>query len=371
MRTDLFLRIIRAGLWEDIESERGTLPEISADEWNTFYSLASEQTVAGLFAAGIEALGLNPSKEVSLKLLGREVSLEKSNSAMNSFIAVLFARLHEEGIRAVLVKGQGIARCYVRPQWRAPGDVDLLLDDANYSAAKTLLMPRASKVEEEFPRHKHLGMFFGKFEVELHGTMYTLLSRRMDGKIAEYQDEMFRSGSFDAWNDDGTEVPLPDADTDVVFIFTHILQHFFKEGIGLRQFCDWARLLWTKRASIDWDLLSRRMEEMGIMKEWKAFIAFAVEYLGLPVEAAPMYDASARWKRKAARILRYVLSTGNFGSARGFNDKKGSLLFSKIAGFFILVSDFFRCYLITFPADSLRFFAYSAGVSLSNFIHGK
>ena len=61
------------------------------------------------------------------------------------------------------------------------------------------------------------------------------------------------------------------------------LQHFFVGGVGLRQICDWCRLLWTYRERIDRDLLLRRLQEMWIVSEWKAFGAFAVEYLGLPL----------------------------------------------------------------------------------------
>lgn len=34
---------------------------------------------------------------------------------------------------------------------------------------------------------------------------------------------------------------------------------------------------------------------MGALGEWRAFAALAVEYLGMPVEAMPLYSPSARW----------------------------------------------------------------------------
>lgn len=44
---------------------------------------------------------------------------------------------------------------------------------------------------------------------------------------------------------------MPRAEEDVVYVFAHILQHFFKGGIGLRQICDWCRLLYTYRDSLN------------------------------------------------------------------------------------------------------------------------
>lgn len=36
-------------------------------------------------------------------------------------------------------------------------------------------------------------------------------------------------------------------------------------------------------------LLEARLNEMGLVSVWKAFGAFAVEYLGMPGEAMPLY----------------------------------------------------------------------------------
>ena len=60
-----------------------------------------------------------------------------------------------------------------------------------------------------------------------------------------------------------------------------------EEGVGLRQVCDWCRLLWTYKDSLNYGLLEQRIKRAGLMSEWKAFGAYAVDYLGMPVEAIP------------------------------------------------------------------------------------
>ena len=69
-------------------------------------------------------------------------------------------------------------------------------------------------------------------------------------------------------------------------MFTHILQHFYKGGIGLRQICDWCRLLWMYRTELDLAKLEGRLRRAGLMTAWKAFGAFSVEYLGMDAGAA-------------------------------------------------------------------------------------
>ena len=286
----------------------------------------------------------------------RIITLESRNASMNGFIASLYTKMRDAGIQALLVKGQGIAQCYERPMWRAAGDIDLLLDGENYEKAKAFLVPMASSVDvEEFPK-MHLGMKIDSWTIELHGTLHCGLSRFMNGQVDQVQEELFRNRDFRIWHDGGTDILLPGETRDSIFIFTHILQHFYRGGIGVRQICDWARLLWTYRDSIDRALLEQRIIQMRLMTEWKSFAAFAVEYLGMPVEAMPLYDPSPRWHRKARRINTYILEVGNFGHNRASSyTHRTTYLSRKTLSFRYRLGDFLR-HLAIAPRTSLSVF---------------
>lgn len=47
------------------------------------------------------------------------------------------------------------------------------------------------------------------------------------------------------------------------------------------------------------------------MTVWTAFGAYAVVYLGMPVDAMPFYSDEKRWKRKAKHINKFILNVGN------------------------------------------------------------
>lgn len=113
----------------------------------------------------------------------------------------------------------------------------------------------------------------------------------MNKVIAEVQTSIFNGGEVRSWDNGDTTVYLPSPDNDVILVFSHILEHFFIEGVGLRQVCDWCRLLWTYRGSLDVELLGERLRAAGIMREWKAFASLAVDTLGKPEEAMPFYDS--------------------------------------------------------------------------------
>ena len=325
-------------------------------DFQAILDMAEEQSVVGLLAAGIEhVVDGKPQKKDVLQFIGRTVQMEQRNQAMNYFIGVLVEKMREEGIYTLLVKGQGVGQCYERPLWRSCGDVDFFLDDENYERAKGFLMPLAASVEEEYVREKHLGMTIDPWVVELHGRLYSGLSGRIERELDAVQRETFEGGKVRIWKDGEAEVPLLAVENDVFYVFTHILQHFYKGGIGLRQICDWCRLLWTYRDTLDVTKVETLVRRMGLVSEWKAFAALAVNDLGMPAEAMPMYDAAAKWSRKAERIKAFVMSVGNFGHNRDMSYYGiYPFLVRKCISMGQRVGDLMNHARI-FPLDSLRF----------------
>ncbi len=307
-----FFALLRAGLWEkDVR-----LSHLKKVDFNEVYRFAGEQSIVGLIAAGIEhVVDVKIPQSTALTFVGDTLQLEQRNQTMNQFIAKLVERLKKEDILTLLVKGQGIAQCYKRPLWRTSGDVDLFLDDANYQKAAKMLPAFASYMEEEDKAVRHLAMTIGGFVVELHGTLCSQKRKSVDNGVIAVQKDTFENQRFRIWHNNSTNVLLPCANNDVIFVFAHIYQHFFGEGIGLRQICDWCRLLWTFKDEIDRPLLESRLNRMHLLDKWCAFAALAVDYLGMPVESMPLYNPSKKWKKKADGIIALILESGNFGHA--------------------------------------------------------
>ena len=331
-----FFELLRAGLWADrdefqvsgsstSEAAKPSVKFYGSVDWEKVYQLAEEQSVIGLLLAGLEHSDVKPLQDFLLQWIGEVQIIEQQNLAMNKFVAQLIEELRKSDINTILVKGQGIAQCYEKPLWRASGDVDLLLSDENYIKAKKVLTPLALNVDDENIARKHLAMTIDDWTVELHSTMFGGWSKSVDTLIREAQDDCFLFGSVRSWDNSGTQVFLPSPNNDVIFVYTHILQHFFIEGIGLRQICDWCRLIWTYRDNLDLRLLEKRLKSAGLMPKWKAFAALVVEYLGMDPQIMPFYSAEAKWKKKADNILPLILETGNFGHARdmGYKDIVG------------------------------------------------
>ena len=358
--TGVFFELVRMGLWADVNLNLDH--QVNDDvAWGEVWRLAEEQGVVGLVSAGIDWLRVRNSgfvcpQEWTLQFVGQTMQVEQRNIAMNAFIATLIKRLRTANIDALLVKGQGVAQCYANPRWRTGGDVDLYLSDENYENAKKFLIPLSASVEKEYVREKHLGMIVDGWVVELHGSLYSGLSSRVEREIDDVHTDTFTRGNVRSWWNNNVQVFQLAVENDVFYVFTHILQHFYKGGIGLRQICDWCRLLWCYRAELNVQLLESRVNRAGLMTEWKAFGAFAVKYLGMPEEAMPFYSGDKRWMQKAHKICKFIIDVGNFGHNRdrGYFEKYPYII-RKACSLSRRCSDLWM-HADLFPLDSLRFF---------------
>ena len=306
-----FIALLKAGLWEtDVQ-----LSPYGEIDFPAIQKLAEEQSVVGLVAAGMEHVSdTKIPKQALLQFIGTTLQIEDCNKAMNYFIGVLVDKMRDAGIYTLLVKGQGVAQCYERPLWRSSGDVDFLLDGQDYRKAIDFLLPLSCGNKPEERYSSHLGITIDPWYVEAHGSLRTGLSARVDKVVDEVHHDTFANGNVRAWRNGETDVFLPGVDNDVFFVFTHYIKHFYKEGMTLRQVCDWCRLLWKFKNDVDEELLIKRLKKAGLMDEWRAFATLAVEYLGMPEDAMPLLDKDRTWQNKAEQIMSFLL--------RGYSGRK-------------------------------------------------
>ena len=378
--TKIFFGLVKAGLWSDVNSsDLGILEFTESVDWEEVYRLAQEQSVQGVALQGLEWYKehypdcvASLSQELLLQWIGEVQMIEQQNKAMNEFVSWLIEKLRKDDVYAILVKGQGIAQCYSRHLWRVSGDVDLLLSNDNYEKAKKVLLPLATEEERELTLFKHIGMTINdSFLVELHGTLHCRLSKRVDRGIDEAQRDIFFGGNVRSWQNGKTQVFLPGVDDDVIFLFTHILKHFYQGGVGIRQICDMCRFLWTYREKLDVKLLDKRLHKMGILSEWKAFSAYMVDLLGMPIEAMPFYSQGEKWSRKVERINNFIMEVGNFGHNRdGSYSRKYSFVVIKAISLWQRTKDSARHFFV-FPLNSIRVWLHVLTTGIAVVIQGR
>ncbi|MBR2135166.1 MAG: nucleotidyltransferase family protein, partial [Bacteroidales bacterium] len=262
-----FLALTAAGLWGEgrtgaslgVKESGQNAVDWKEVDWDAVMQLAREQALVGILASAFDTgEGGSVAPGLGFKLqevLSREqrkafaikvYSLEQNNQKQSEFIGRLVQWLETNGISPVLLKGHGVANSYRIPERRTPGDIDLLFQSAEYEKAKQLLSPKAVKVMQEGKYEKQLQMFFGKAIVELHGTMRVSLSKKIDSYLDSEMERMFTGGDFmhlSCIHSDDTsgeqvqvqeiQVRIPPVQLHAVYVFLHILEHLFHNGIGL------------------------------------------------------------------------------------------------------------------------------------------
>lgn len=359
-----FLALAATGLWG--RSVKNAFEEWGRVDWDRVIQLAREQALVGIVASAFDAgdLGfeLQDGMDRSLsKALAKKVySIEQRNLKMYSFVEKLFEKFEANGLHPVLLKGQGVAQSYLNPLRRNPGDVDVLLAPGEYEIARMLLLDKASKVIADCFDIKQTALVLSGFIVELHGALRLFLGKKIEAEMDSLHNQIFAQQKFRTVDfsgligspESGYKVKLPEINIDVLYVFCHILQHFFTGGIGLRQVCDLCRLLYCYRDEIDKIWLKSELQKLGFMAEWKAFGAMAVDYLGMKAEYVPFYDLSSKWHRKARRIMAYILSTGNMGKNRDQSyKKKYPYLVKKLISLTKIISNFWHLARI-FPGNA-------------------
>ena len=361
-----FFSLLRSGLWNEVP-ERTSFA--AGTDWEALYRLGFEQTVVPLMTDGINRLPKEflPAEPEHLDpFLGDMMATAKRNRVLDAFIPKLFHAL--EGIPVVLVKGQALAQDYLEPERRQPGDIDLLLTPASYEAAKAVLLPKATTVLEEQAETWHQGMRFKSVEVEVHGSISTLMSRKLDRQLAALLQQQF-DGRLPSVSIGGAEIPVPDADFNAVYIFVHFLQHFWSGGVGLRQLTDWMVFVSVHKRDIHPVILEKRLQELGLLRLWNVFTGFVQEYLGCPAEKLPL--AAKPDPKKNARIWNFIRRCGNFGKNQDRSRKEESYLVRKVHSLWrLVVADRLRHFPV-FPKESIRFFLGAFGYGLQRLAKGE
>ena len=313
----IFWYILQLGLWKDVEEQSQRTGDVvkdiacpSDDDWQEMFLTATKHALCGLFFEGCSCLKTNWKipKSVFFQLSSLFMQAESGNRDLNNILSKCVQQLDNQGVRYCLLKGQGLAKLYANPYARQSGDIDLYVATEQEKALKVLLpLSETKRFEVD---GKHTSIKIQGREVELH-------------KWADSMPNKFKNSSFWRWSDEelfchadtieieDTSVNVPPVTYNVFYVFHHLLRHFLSSGIGLRQFCDLARLVHTQYEHIDQELLKEKLREYGLTSGWDVVMGVLVKYLGLRRDEA-IVISKINWKA-CDRMISMVMNEGNFG----------------------------------------------------------
>lgn len=322
---DLFFNILKSALWGSVD--RLDASSLSRDDVMTALRIAKSQTVLGMVANEVMQTSslsclLNEADKAGLKRF--VMSNLTTGQMLNNALINIVLELRKHGIEPVLLKGQGVAKYYPMPELRQCGDIDVYVGQDNFAKACKVIGEMSSPEDHQgdIPSLKHFHTRIGHAFIEIHRYTDVYWPKRYDRVYQKISDAGMHSDLVPL-DFAGVPVMSPSVDFNVFFIFNHFWHHFIADGVGLRQLCDWVRLMHANHGKINLDYLSDVLGKMRLMKEWQVFGYIAVNTLGLPADEMPFYDP--KYKKTAEKVLELIMLEGNFGkeNMKGYNRPKG------------------------------------------------
>ena len=320
---DLWFQFIRYSL-----DDTQPLPEdIERMDWAGLFWFCQEQAIAGVVFHTIEKLKderIEILREVLLQWFALSEQIKQRNMLLNKRCVELTEMLHKDGLRSCILKGQGNALIYPNPYSRTPGDIDILVRPKTDERSKKADVRKVvtEYVRRRFPktriRYQHIDYpVFSDVEVEVHFIPTAKNNPIYNKRIQKWADEWLNKkadgGYLMAELPDGQgKMPVPSVEFNVIYQMSHLMHHFFDEGIGLRQFVDYYFLLKSDVRSQRSDV-SLTLKHLGL---WK--FAGAVMYVMREVFALEeQYMIAPVDEKRGKTLLNEILKGGNFGKYSG------------------------------------------------------
>lgn len=312
MQYEKALTLLQSALWSTPCSV-----SLSAQAWEGIVRFVSEQVLDGILPDAIALLSreAQPTTAAKMRMIARQLQVEKANEKMNGELLAFTEELERRSIPYVLLKGQGVASLYPVPHHRTPGDIDLYVP-ANYLKEVACGFEAFGATRTAETRH-HINYQARGVEWELHHCIYYFQKDSRNLRFMRYVDEAMKQPATYATIGEGGVRVLPPM-MNVLMLLSHILDHFYCQGVGLRQLCDYALMLNSAYKDIDKEQLIMALDELSLTRAYRVFGQLCVQYLGLSPNKL-MLQPTKSDKRLAQRVLMDCLRGGNFGR----NDHNG------------------------------------------------
>lgn len=337
---DTFFALLRSALWGAGEELPASL---TSSELGEIMRMAEEQAVVGLVVDAIIQNNISIGKSAPIKLFALSRQIKTANVSLNKEIAEFVRLMASNNVEYYIVKGQTAAALYRNPYVRMSGDIDFCTK--NYGKASDIINKEWNAKLPERLIEKEASFAHNGALYEIHRTLVEFGSKRHQ----RYWEQLMET-SPDFIEVDDAQVKTLEPTLYAVYVFLHLFFHFIHEGVGLRQLCDWAIVLYVWKNRIDKNKLQEILQELGMEKAYCAFGYILIEKLKL--EYFPL-AISVKDIETSHKILKDIMRVGNFGKY-GRKDKKGKWNY-KLESMWLAVKNSFKYYSLAPKEVSLMF----------------
>lgn len=232
-------------------------PMLTFAEFEQIYKMSKKQSVTALIFAAIQHNDIRPTDlegngeafgYLLMEWMGENIKTNRKNKKLDKDVGDAVAWLHGKDFECCLLKGQGNALLYPQPSLRTPGDIDLWVRPRKHESQKQSIksiidITKNINQKTKASYHHVDGTEMNGTELELHYRPHFMQNfidnARLQRFFINYADEQFQHFVKIG----NQEIAMPTPEFNIIFQLSHIYQHLFNEGIGLRQIVDYYYVL--------------------------------------------------------------------------------------------------------------------------------
>lgn len=318
---DIFFSLLRLAI-----GTGDVAPSLTFSEIKQIYEISRKQALTGVMFYALKKGGVRPSDEsvnhdeyedLVMGWMGDTVKIARTNKKQNRYVAEVAQWFDSHGFECCLLKGQGNALYYPETDIRIAGDIDLWVRtkerkslEENVKTAIRFVRNNSKDIKAVY--HHVDGLSFCGTAVEVHYRPHFMQNFLHNARLQQYflknEDRQFAHGVEIG----GRKVAVPTTEFNLVFQLSHIYQHLFNEGIGLRQILDYFYLIQnceSIRAEEGKTIFAETFKSLGLKNIAGALMWVLIESLGMDRELALVEPDERRGKF----LLTEILAAGNFG----------------------------------------------------------
>lgn len=273
--------------------------------WRAVYNLARQQGVLAIAFDGLTKL-FEHNKEFakafpqSLKLqwINATFTIEHRYEKQRDVCAELAEKWAEQGIKTLCLKGFAFSTYYPQPSHRECGDFDCYLYD-DYKKGNDIARALGAKVDDGW--YKHSEIIYRKVMIENHRFIVAVRNGKKYVALHRLLDEIARTEPTTPLFD--TQIEMPSAMFNALFLNHHSLTHFLSEGIRLRHLLDWAMFIQREQNNLDWERFYNLCEEYDMRAFVDCSTALAVEIFGIEISNPKIVVQSPYTERVLSSII--------------------------------------------------------------------
>lgn len=295
-----------------LTGEQPAADSIKNIHWKDFFQFSKKQAITGIVFSGIQKLkqDVYPEKHLLMQWLLATEQIKKQNRRLNLASIEVRDKLNQHGFCYCILKGQGNALMYPRPELRMPGDIDIWIQGNREEIIQFAKEEYGKELNIRF--HHVVCTTLDGIRLELHFTPGVINSFIHNRRLQQWfqQQKKVQMSNRVALPEGIGEIAIPTDKFNVIYQLSHIFHHFFDEGIGLRQIIDYYYLINRLEVSENGKKdIVQLLKRFGLYKFAGAVMFILKDLFGMEDEKLLVPLDTKRGKL----LLEEILDGGNFG----------------------------------------------------------